>query len=287
MKFKNIPPIPAVLLAILSVQGGAAIAKSIFPLMGAAGTASLRIVLSAIILLIAYRPNFRKISTKQWKLVIPYGIVLGAMNISFYLSLARIPLGLAVTLEFIGPLLLAISTSRKALDFLWAVLAAFGIALIAPWNSDNNNIDLIGASLALLAGVFWAAYIVIGGKTSKVMDSGQAVSIGMLVASCIVIPFAITEGNLIEITPKLFSMGLAIALFSSAIPFTLEMSALKHIPAKTFSILMSLEPAVAAFCGLLFLKEQLSIFEWTAIAMVVIASTGSTLSKSQKTYSDQ
>lgn len=287
MKIKNIPPIPAVLLAILSVQGGAAIAKSIFPLLGAAGTASLRIVLSAIILLIAYRPNFRKISATQWKLAIPYGIVLGAMNISFYLSLARIPLGLAVTLEFIGPLLLAISTSRKTLDFLWALLAAFGIALIAPWGTGSNNIDLVGASLALLAGVFWAAYIVIGGKTSKVMDGGQAVSIGMLVASCIVIPFAFTEGNLGEITPKLFLMGLAIALLSSAIPYTLEMNALKHLPAKTFSILMSLEPAVAAFCGLLFLHEHLSVFEWTAVAMVIIASTGSTLSRKKETYPNQ
>lgn len=287
MKIKNIPPIPAILLAVVSVQGGAAIAKTIFPFMGAMGTASLRIVLSAFILLIVYRPNFKKISKEQWKSVIPYSIVLGAMNISIYLSLARIPLGLAVTLEFIGPLLLAIITSRKALDFLWAMLATIGIILIAPWNSDTNNIDLIGVLLALLAGIFWAAYIVFGSKTSKVMDSGEAVSIGMLVASCIVIPFAIAEGNLVEITPKLFILGVAIALFSSAIPFTLEMNALKHIPAKTFSILISLEPAVAALCGLLFLKEELSIFEWTAILLVIIACAGSTLSKPGRTYSNQ
>lgn len=279
MKIKNIPPVPAVLLAILSVQGGAAIAKSIFPVMGAAGTAGLRIVLSALILLIAYRPNFKKITPAQYKLVLPYGFVLGAMNISFYLSLARIPLGLAVTLEFIGPLLLAISTSRKTVDFLWALLAALGIALIAPWSSNSGNIDLTGAALALLAGAFWATYIVIGGKTSKIMDGGQAVTIGMLVASCVVIPFAMIEGNLVQVTPKFFLMGLAIALLSSAIPYTLEMTALKKIPAKTFSILMSLEPAVAAFCGLIFLHEQLSTLEWTAIALVVIASTGATLGK--------
>lgn len=131
MKLKNIPAIPAVLLAIISVQGGAAIAKSIFPIMGAAGTVALRIGISMLILLVIHKPNFKKISAKQWKLVLWYGLVLGAMNTSFYLSLSKIPLGLAVTLEFIGPLVLAISTSRKALDFLWAILAAIGIALIA------------------------------------------------------------------------------------------------------------------------------------------------------------
>mgnify|MGYP003574919560 FL=1 len=281
MKLKNIPPVPAVLMAIISVQGGAAIAKGIFPVMGAGGTVMLRIVLSAIILLAIHRPNFKKITGSQWKLVVWYGLVLGAMNTSFYLSLARIPLGLAVTLEFIGPLLLAVSTSKKALDFLWVILAAVGIALIAPW-SPNSNIDLIGAALALLAGAFWAAYIVIGGKLSKTMDGGIAVSIGLVVASFVAVPAGIIEGNLHQINPTILFWGLGIALLSSAIPYTLEMNALKHIPAKTFSILMSLEPAVAAFCGLLFLGEQLSINEWIAIMLVVAASAGATLSKSKK-----
>lgn len=282
MKLKNIPPIPAVLLAIISVQGGAAVAKGMFPLLGATATVTLRIALSALILLLAYRPNLAKITTQQWKMVTFYGISLGAMNLSFYLSLSRIPLGLAVTLEFIGPLILAISTSKKATDFIWAFMAAAGIALIAPWSGDNK-VDLVGASLALLAGGFWAMYIVVGGKTSKIMDGGQAVSIGMLVASCLVIPFAFIDGKIFEATPTLLTMGLAIALLSSAIPFTLEMNALKHIPAKTFSILMSLEPAVAAFCGLLFLREQLAINEWIAIALVVAASAGSTITKPKNT----
>ncbi|WP_293301286.1 EamA family transporter [Pedobacter sp. UBA4863] len=281
MKIKNIPPIPAVLLAIVSVQGGAAIAKGIFPIMGPAGTVALRIGLSAIMLLAIHKPNFSKITTKQWKLVACYGLVLGAMNTAFYLSLSKIPLGLAVTLEFIGPLVLAISTSRKGLDLLWALLAALGIAFIAPWSGNNNNIDLIGAALALLAGAFWTAYIVIGGKLSQVMDGGKAVSIGLLVASIVAIPAGIIEGNLLQLNFTTLLMGLGIALLSSAIPYTLEMNALKHIPAKTFSILMSLEPAVAAFCGLLFLHEQLSVYEWAAIALVVMASTGATLSKTK------
>lgn len=284
MKIKNIPPIPAVLLAIISVQGGAAIAKGMFPMLGSIGTVTLRIVLSAMILLLAYRPNFKRITTAQWKLVSFYGISLGAMNLTFYLSLSRIPLGLAVTLEFIGPLILAIATSKKATDLIWALMAAAGIALIAPW-SGESNIDLLGALLALIAGGFWALYIIMGGKVSKAMDSGVAVSIGMLVASCVVLPFALTDAQIFEATPKLLAMGLAIALLSSAIPFTLEMNALKHIPAKTFSILMSLEPAAAAICGLLFLHEYLSIYEWAAIVLVVGASTGSTLTKAKQSKS--
>lgn len=282
MKLKNIPPIPAVLLAIISVQGGAAIAKSIFPVMGASGTVALRIGISAIILFAINRPKLKDISGKQWKLIFWYGIILGVMNTSFYLSLSRIPLGLAVTLEFIGPLLLAISTSRKALDFIWVLLATVGIALIAPW-SGNSNIDLIGAALALLAGAFWAGYIVLGGKLSKTMDGAQAVSVGLLFASLIAVPAGIIEGNFVNLNINMLLLGLGIALLSSAIPYTLEMNALKHIPAKTFSILMSLEPAAAAVCGLLFLREHLSILEWTAIALIVGASTGSTLTKSKPT----
>jgi len=278
MKFKNIPPVPAVLLAIVSVQGGAAIAKSIFPVMGAAGTVALRIGISAVILFAIYKPNLKTTTKSEWRLIFWYGLVLGAMNTSFYLALSRIPLGLAVTLEFIGPLLLAISTSRKIADFLWVLLAAAGIALIAPW-SAQSNIDLIGALLALLAGAFWAAYIVIGGKLSQIMDGGKAVSMGLLIASFVAVPAGIIEGNLAQLTPMMLLMGLGIALLSSAIPYTLEMNALKHMPAKTFSILMSLEPAVAAFCGLIFLREQLSVLEWAAIALVVVASTGATLSK--------
>ncbi|RZJ69065.1 MAG: EamA family transporter [Flavobacterium sp.] len=278
MKFKNIPPVPAVLLAIVSVQGGAAIAKSIFPVMGAAGTVALRIGISAVILFAIYKPNLKTTTKSEWRLIFWYGLVLGAMNTSFYLALSRIPLGLAVTLEFIGPLLLAISTSRKIADFLWVLLAAAGITLIAPW-SAQSNIDLIGALLALLAGAFWAAYIVIGGKLSQIMDGGKAVSMGLLIASFVAVPAGIIEGNLAQLTPMMLLMGLGIALLSSAIPYTLEMNALKHMPAKTFSILMSLEPAVAAFCGLLFLREQLSVLEWAAIALVVVASTGATLSK--------
>ena len=271
----NIPPVAAVLLAILSVQSGAAIAKGLFPAIGAAGTASLRIGISALILLAVYKPNLFQISAKQWKLVIPYGLSLGAMNLIFYFAIERIPIGLAVTLEFIGPLLVAVYGSKRLIDFVWILFAVAGIVLIAPWS--NNGIDVLGVLFALLAGVFWAAYILLGGKISKIMKGGDAVATGMLFASLLIVPFGLLGNGLINLTPSLFSLGLALALLSSAIPFTLEMKALGQLPTRTFSILMSLEPAVASICALLFLQEHLSLSEVFAVILVVIASAGSTI----------
>jgi inner membrane transporter RhtA len=271
----NIPPVPAVLLAIVSVQSGAAIAKTLFPAIGAAGTASIRIGISAIILLIAYRPNLFKITPQQWKIVVPYGLSLGAMNLIFYMAIERIPIGLAVTLEFIGPLLVAIFGSRRLIDYCWVLLAGAGIVLIAPWT--NDRVDSLGVIFALLAGALWAAYIVLGGKISKIMNGGQAVSTGMLFAAILILPFGFYENGLANLTPKLFGMGVALALLSSAIPFTLEMKALGQLPPRTFSILMSLEPAAASICAFIFLQENLSFYEILAVVCVVIASAGSTL----------
>lgn len=271
----NIPPVPAVLLSIISVQSGAAIAKTLFPAIGAAGTASIRIGISALILLIAYRPNLFQITPKQWKIVIPYGLSLGAMNLIFYLAIERINIGLAVTLEFIGPLLVAIIGSRRLIDYCWVLLAVIGIVLIAPWS--NERIDPLGVLFALIAGGLWAAYIVLGGKISKIMNGGQAVSTGMLFAAILILPFGFYENGLTHLTPKLFGMGVALALLSSAIPFTLEMKALGQLPPRTFSILMSLEPAAAAICAFIFLQENLNFYEILAVVCVVIASAGSTL----------
>lgn len=271
----TLPPVPAVLLAIISVQCGAAIAKTLFPAIGAAGTASIRIGVSALILFLAYRPNFKKITKEQWKIVTPYGLALGAMNLIFYFAIERIPIGLAVTLEFVGPLLLAIAGSKRWIDYGWVVLAALGILLIAPWT--NDRLDPLGIIFALLAGSFWAAYIVLGGKISKIMKDGYAVSTGMLFAAILVLPFGFLENGLSNLTPKLFGMGVALALLSSAIPFTLEMKALGQLPPRTFSILMSLEPAAASICAFIFLQESLNLYEILAVVCVVIASAGSTL----------
>lgn len=280
-KCYNLPPIPAVLFAIISVQTGAAIAKTLFPVLGATATASLRIGLSAIILWAVYRPNLFKITRNQWRIVIPYGVSLGTMNLIFYLALERIPIGLAVTLEFIGPLVVAVLGSKRLLDYLWVLLAAAGILLIAPWS--NDKIDLIGVVFALLAGALWATYIILGGKISKIMKSGEAVATGMLFGTLVILPFGIIGNGFQSLTPTFFSLGLALALLSSAIPFTLEMKALGQLPARTFSILMSLEPAVASICGLLFLHEYLAFNEVLAVLFVIIASVGSTITSRKVT----
>jgi len=281
-KSLEIPAVPAVLLAIISFQCGAALAKGIFPVLGPVATSSLRIILSAIILIIFNRPNIRNLTGAQWKAVALYGLTLGVMNVVFYLAIARIPLGLGVALEFIGPLVLALTGSKRVIDFLWVVLAAAGIIMIEPWG--NKTIDIIGVLLALLAGAFWAAYILIGGHISKIMDSGKAVTIGMIFASLLVLPIAIADGLLSHLRPAMLVPGLGLALLSSAIPFTLEMSALRKIPAKTFSILMSLEPTVAAMSGLIFLHEYLSLYEWLAVVLIIVASAGATLTRKKPTH---
>jgi inner membrane transporter RhtA len=276
-RMRTLPPIPAVLLAVVSVQGGAAFAKELFPVLGPAGTAGLRIGLSAILLCAVFRPPLMRLTRAQWAAVIPYGVVLGSMNLSFYKALERIPLGLGVTLEFVGPLSLAVFGSRRALDFLWAVLAAAGIALIAPWRGGASAIDPLGVLLALFAGGCWAVYIVLGGRVSRVFPGGRSVATGMLFATLIVLPFSFAEGLAARLTPPLFAAGLAVALLSSAVPFTLEMMALRELSSRTFGILMSLEPAAAALSGLVFLHEQLTATQWLALVFVSAASAGAAL----------
>lgn len=270
-----------ILIAAFSVQAGAAFAKGIFPSLGVAWTAAIRIGLSAIMLLVMFRPAVRRFTAAQWRTVIPYGITIGVMNLLFYQAIVRIPLGLVVALEFVGPLALAIAGSRRALDVVWVVLAMGGIALIAPFQADST-VDPAGVIYALLTGACWAAYIVLGGRLSKQLDAGVAVAVGMAVATVTILPYAMVAGGIDGFAANLLLPCIAMAVLSSALPFTLEMKALRQLPSRTFSVLMSLEPAVAALCGLLLLGEQLSVTQWTAVALVVIASAGAATAVSER-----
>ena len=274
LKSTNIA-VAAALLSMVCVQGGASIAKQLFPAIGPIGTTTLRIGLSAILLYLINRPPIFSFNAKQWLYCAIYGLGIAAMNLIFYMAIQRIPLGLGVTIEFIGPLFLAFALSRRWLDVLWASLACVGILLIVPWNS--NDIDIIGLLLAFTAGTFWAVYIIIGGKVSKIMDGRHAVSTGMLIATAFIIPFALWDGSIMSLTPELFLKGLGVAIFSSALPFSLDMIALGRLPAKTFSILTSLQPAFGALSGLLFLSENLSLLQWLSVGCVVLASMGTTI----------
>ena len=265
-----------VLISIISVQGGASIAKALFGEVGPSGAATLRIGLAGLILWMFNRTNLLAVSKKQWLELLVYGFSIGAMNLSFYCGINRVPLGVGVTIEFVGPLGLAMAMSRKPLDFLWAILAGLGILLIFDLGGVKQ-VDVIGAGLVAFAGMMWALYIVMIDRLSRTMKSADSVTIGMLIAAVLVAPFGVGSGNLNTVSANALWMGLGVAIFSSALPFTLDMIALKKLPAKTYSILESLSPAFAALSGLVFLGEALSAIQWLAITFIIVASIGSTV----------
>lgn len=272
------PPTLAVLLSIVSIQGGAALAKSLFPLLGPFGTSALRIGFSALILLAVWRPDVRRLSRADLGAALLFGLSLGLMNLSFYAAIQRIPLGVAVTLEFVGPLSLAVFGSRRPADFLWAALAGLGIVLISPFGSGGaERLDPLGAGLALLAGALWAAYIVVGGRIGRRFAGGQGLALAMTVSALIALPIGAVQAGAALLAPSVLALGLLVAVLSSALPYSLEMVALRRIPARTFSILMSLEPAAAALAGLLFLGEALGLRQVVAMALVIAASVGTSL----------
>lgn len=265
------------LLAMSSIQFGASYAKQIFTQVDPACLTMLRTGLAAIFLLGLWRPWRHKLDLVAWKLIIPYGISLGIMNLLFYLSLQRIPLGIAVALEFTGPLGLSLLSSRQKVDILWVVLAALGIYLITPVQSSGEHLDILGVGLALAAGLSWSFYIVFGKRLGKVVANGPAASLGMLVAALTVFPFGISRIDQSYFSAKIWLMGALVALLSSALPYSLELIALKRLPTRIFGILMSLEPALAAVMGLVFLGEYLSPLQWIAIIAIIMASLGSSL----------
>ena len=274
--------VAASLGAMLSVQGGAAFAKHLFPLVGPDGATLLRIGLAALILLAVFRPRLRAFDRTQGRRVLLYGLALAAMNVTFFHALRLVPLGVAVTVEFVGPLGLALVLSRRAVDVLWAVLAAAGVVLIVPW-TGTGGAGFLGIGLAALAGVFWAGYILATSHVTKVLRAQDAVAAGMSVAALLVLPFAACTGGMAGIGRDALLLGLGVAVFSSAIPFTLELVALKGLPEKTFSIILSLEPAIAALIGFAVLHEVLRPVQLVAMVCVIVASVGSTLTVPAKT----
>jgi inner membrane transporter RhtA len=265
------------LVAMLSIQSGASVAKQLFPLVGSMGVTVLRTSLAAAMLLGLWRPWPLLKSPHHLKRLALYGSALGFMNLLFYLALERIPLGVAVALEFTGPLAVALFSSRKLLDFVWAILAAIGIVLILPLTEVSADLDLIGALYALAAGGFWALYIVFGKKAGEGTHGGQTAAVGMLFAALVTFPFGVTDAGMKLLHWQVLPLGVAVAVFSSALPYSLEMVSLKRIPMKTFGILMSLEPVVAALVGAIFLNEILTATQLISVASIVVASLGSAL----------
>lgn len=274
----KLAPVPALLLAMIILQIGAALAKELFPALGPAGATTLRTVLAAALVTLVLRPDWSRLTRADWLLIVPYGASLGLMNLSFYFSLVYLPLGLAVTTEFLGPLLLALALSRRALDWMWVGLAGLGIALIAP-HGGNGSLSPVGIGLALLAGALWALYIVVGGKLGRQVPGTLGVASGLWVAAVVVFPFGLWQAGGELFSPRHLPVALAVAALSSALPYLLEMVALRALPAQVFGVLMSLEPAFAAVSGALLLREQLSAPQWVALGCVVAASAGISLTQ--------
>jgi inner membrane transporter RhtA len=261
-----------VLGGIVSVQIGAAVATTLFDELGPTGTVLLRVMFAALVLVAVWRPTVRNFSSDGLRLVATFGVALAAMNLCFYEALDRIPLGIAVALEFVGPLGVAIAASRRPLDLAWVVLAGGGIVLLSP--APGGSLDELGVAFALLAGGFWAAYIVLAARVGRTFGGGTGLALAMVVATALLLPVGIPGGGAELLDPGLLAVAFAVALLSSAIPYSLELEALRRLAAGTFGVLMSLEPAVAALAGLVILGQDLSATEVAAIALVVAASAG-------------
>lgn len=269
-------PVVVILIAMLSIQSGASLAKSLFPVIGAPGVTALRIALGTLILVIIFKPWRLRFEKSQRLPLLFYGLSLGAMNYLFYLSIQTVPLGIAVALEFTGPLAVALFSSRRPVDFVWVVLAVLGLWFLLPLGQDIAHMDLTGAALALGAGACWALYILTGQRAGE--EHGPAtVALGSLIAAIIFVPLGMAQATESIWQWSILPVGLAIAVLSTALPYSLEMIALTRLPTRIFGTLMSMEPALAAMSGMVFLGETLTFTQTLALCSIIAASMGSTL----------
>ncbi|MFI2642762.1 EamA family transporter [Streptomyces sp. NPDC018610] len=268
----SLGPVGLVLAGCVSVQFGGALAVTLMPRAGALGVVSLRLLVAAIVLLLVCRPRLRGHSRADWGTVVAFGIAMAAMNGLFYQAVDRIPLGPAVTLEVLGPLALSVLATRRAVNALWAGLALGGVFLLGGGGLDG--LDPAGAAFAVGAGAMWAAYIVFSARTGRRFPQADGLALAMAVGAVLFLPLGIAESGSRLADPTTFGLGAAVALLSSVLPYTLELLALRRLPAPTFAILMSLEPAFAATAGFLVLHQSLSAAEGIAIALVIAASIG-------------
>ena len=282
----NLPLPPAtvlVLIAIGSTQLGSALAKSIIQELGSIATVMMRVGLGAIVLLLLQRPRLKGYTKSDYLLLILFGLDMAAMNLSFYAAIERIPLGIAVTLEFVGPLGVACFNSRQFIDLLWVFLAGCGIFLLNPVN--NSSLDPWGVALALLAGFFWGGYILLSAKVGRVFAdlNGIGLMTAVLMAATLgLLPLSILSGGIAKLEPKLLAAGLGVAILSSAIPYTVELEALKRLPVRVFGVLMSLEPAIATVLGWIILQEKIGDRALVAVVLVTLASVGTSLSEKRR-----
>ncbi len=264
------------LVSMLSIQCSASLAKTVFPMVGPAATTALRLLFAALVLLPVMRPWRAKLTLRDWQPIILYGLSTGIMNMCFYQAISRIPLGVGVALEFTGPLATAMVGSRRPVDFLWIALAMGGLYLLLPIHEFSGNLDPVGVAFALGAGFCWAMYIFFGKRAGNA-GGGASVSLGMIVGACAAFPFGFAAAGTSMFSLSVLPLALLLGIFSSALPYALEIVALKQLPSQTFGILMSLEPVLAALSGFVFLGERLTFEQWIALACIIVASIGATM----------
>jgi len=269
-------PYAALLGAMVALCAGTSLAKSLFPLVGAQGTSAYRVGFSALVLCLIWRPWRTRLNRQDLTAVVFYGAVMGAMNLCFYMALRTIPLGLAIAIEFTGPLSLALFHARRPSHFAWIGLAVLGLALLLPLGDASLALDPVGVAFAAAAAVFWALYIVAGQRTGH-LHGGQSVALGMATAALVVAPFGLVAAGTRLLDPTALGLGLVVALVSSALPYSLEMIALRGISKRSFGVMTSLEPAIGALAGLLFLGERLVGRQGLAIVLIIAASVGAAM----------
>jgi len=267
-------PIAALTAAMACFQLGAVLAKGLFPVVGAAGAAAMRLAIASAMLFAVWRPWRLRLTLREAGTIIGYGVAMGWMNLFFYLSLRSIPLGIAMALEFTGPLGVALFASRRPSDFLWVLMAVLGLLVLLPLGFGSKPLPPVGIACALAAGACWALYIIFGRKAGAA-HGGQTTALGTLIGAVFIVPIGLAHSG-----AQLFSLGVlpaavGVALLSSALPYSLEMFAMPRVPARTFGVLMSLDPALGALSGLIFLGESLSLIQWAAIVSIMAASAGS------------
>lgn len=277
MKSAPVSPTVLVFLSIASTQLGSAIAKTLFDQLHPAAVATLRVGFAALMLILLWRPQWRQLDRSTALIVSGFGLSLALMNLSFYLAIDRIPIGIAVTLEFLGPLGVAVFTSRRWIDLVWVLLAAVGIALLTPVGAAS--LDLTGVLLALIAGGYWALYILLSVRVGRALAGGAGLAMAMIIGAVVLLPIGIATGGATLLQPSIWLTGASVALLSSALPYSFELEALRWLPTHVFGVLLSLEPAVAAAMGFLILGETLSLRSIMAIVLVTIAAAGAAMER--------